>query len=283
MKKEKKKGSCLKTVLIAFGVLVVLGVIGSAFGDNDSDTNNRETQNSEPMHNESVPPETESTSDDDPLGFNVMFSDTYRNDVTGNWRLARIAEDINIEEYALDYYNNYFKSDKEIHIVINFTRKTTTRIAVMGNLLEVSIMEYVDKEEHDAKIACSGMLLKEYHVNIDTGEIEEIQEIPDLCGTWKSPNNEGSYQEAVITENTIEINWVTDNGNTKAIYWIGSYTAPTEATDTYEWTSVRDKEKTDTAIMASTDDTKVFSYSNGKLSYTVSALGTTTTLELTKE
>lgn len=112
---------------------------------------------------------------EDPLGFNVMFSDTYRNDVTGNWRLARIAENINIEEYAVEYYNNYFKSDSEIHIVINFTLNTTTRISVMGNLLDVSIMEYVDKEEHDAKLACSGKLLNEYHVDIETGEIEKIQ------------------------------------------------------------------------------------------------------------
>lgn len=109
------------------------------------------------------------------------------------------------------------------------------------------------------------------------------KEIPDLSGTWKSPDNNGSYQEAVITENTIEINWVSDGGQTKSVYWIGTYTAPTEATDTYEWTSERDKEKTDTALLASTDDTKTFSYSNGKISYTVSALGTTTTLELTRE
>ncbi len=109
------------------------------------------------------------------------------------------------------------------------------------------------------------------------------KEVPDLSGTWKSPDNNGSYQEAVITENTIEINWVTDEGNTKSVYWIGTYTAPTEATNTYEWTSERDKEKTDSALLASTDDNKVFSYANGKISYTVSALGTTTTLELTRE
>ena len=112
---------------------------------------------------------------EDPLGFNVMFSDTYRNDVTGNWRLARIAESINIEEYAVDYYNNYFESNNEVHIIVNFALNTTTRITVIGNLLDVSITEYVDKEEHDAKLACSGMLLSEYHVNIDSGEIEKIQ------------------------------------------------------------------------------------------------------------
>lgn len=37
------------------------------------------------------------------------------------------------------------------------------------------------------------------------------------------------------------------------------------------------------ALLASTDDSKDFSYSNGKISYQVSAMGTTTTLELTKE
>lgn len=200
MKKEKKKGSCLKTVLIAFGALIILGAIGSAFGDDGKETNDSPSSNisqseKEPSSNDTntQPEEIEKTENDesqstivlddssaqesesDPLGFNVMFSKTYRNDTTGNWRLARIAENINIEEYAVDYYNNYFESDSEIHIIINFTLNTTTRITVMGNLLDVSIMDYVDKEEHDAALACSGTLLKEYHVNIDTGEIEEIQ------------------------------------------------------------------------------------------------------------
>lgn len=184
---KKEKGGRLKTVLIVFAVLIILGGIGSAFDNKSSETNNESSSTDETVspkesgNNESssetlpdTSANTEST-DDNPLGFNVAFSDTYRNDVTGNWRLAEIAEDIHIEEYALDYYNSYFESDSEIHIVINFTLNTTTRISVMGNLLDVSIMEYVDKEEHDAKLACSGMLLKEYHVNIDTGEIEEIQ------------------------------------------------------------------------------------------------------------
>lgn len=200
MKKEKKKGSCLKTVLIAFGALIILGAIGSAFGDDSKETNDSPSSNisqseKEPSSNDTntQPEEIEKTENDesqstivlddsstqesesDPLGFNVMFSKTYRNDITGNWRLARIAEDINIEEYAVDYYNNYFESDNEVHIIINFSLNTTTNITVMGNLLDVTIMEYVDKEEHDASLACSGALLKEYHVNIDTGEIEEIQ------------------------------------------------------------------------------------------------------------
>ena len=45
----------------------------------------------------------------------------------------------------------------------------------MGNLLSVRVMDYVDKEEHDASAACGGTLLAEYQVNIETGAIEKIQ------------------------------------------------------------------------------------------------------------
>lgn len=113
----------------------------------------------------------ESTAKDD-ISFVVT---NVTNDVTGNWRIATIAENIEMQDYALDYYKEYFKSDDEIHAIVNFNYKTTTKISVMGNLLDVSVYEYVDKEEHDAKLLFSGMLLKEYHVNKDTGEIEEIQ------------------------------------------------------------------------------------------------------------
>ncbi|MFR4352485.1 MAG: hypothetical protein ACLT3H_12590 [Roseburia sp.] len=105
----------------------------------------------------------------------------------------------------------------------------------------------------------------------------------DLTGTWTSENNDGSYQEAVITENSIEINWVTDDGATKSVYWVGTYTAPTDPITEYAWTSERDKEKTDNALLASTDDTKDFSYKDGVLSYQVSAMGTTTTMELKRD
>lgn len=97
-----------------------------------------------------------------------------RNDVTGNWRISLIAENIEMQDYAVDYYTEYFKSDSEVHAIVNFNYRTTTKISVMGNLLDVTVFEYVDKEEHDAKVLFGGMLLKEYHVNKGTGEIEEI-------------------------------------------------------------------------------------------------------------
>ena len=95
--------------------------------------------------------------------------------MTGNWRIATIAENIEMQNVALDYYNTYFEGDEEIHAIVNFNYNTTTKISVMGNLLDVTVYEYVDKEEHDAKLLFSGNLLKEYHVNMDNGEIEEVQ------------------------------------------------------------------------------------------------------------
>ena len=110
----------------------------------------------------------------DDIGAYFSVSDV-RNDVTGNWRISTIAEDIDIQEYALSYYKEYFKDDKEIHAIVNFNYKTTTKISVIGNTLDVSIYDYVDGEEHDAKLLFSGTLLKEYSVNMDNGSIEEIQ------------------------------------------------------------------------------------------------------------
>lgn len=124
---------------------------------------------------------------------------------------------------------------------------------------------------------------KEESVDV-SDEPEQVAEEPtDLTGTWKSEANEGSWMEAVISADTISIDWISDDGDTRSIYWIGTYAAPTEYVDDYTWTSERDKEQTDNALLASTDDTKDFSYSSGKLSYEVSFMGTTTKMELSKE
>ena len=113
---------------------------------------------------------------------------------------------------------------------------------------------------------------------------EKVKEPVDLTGTWKSEDNDGSWMEATINDNTISVDWVSDNGDTKSIYWIGSYTAPTEYSDEYTWTSTNDKEQTESALLASPDDTKEFTYSDSdkELSYQASMMGTTTTVRMTK-
>lgn len=111
------------------------------------------------------------------------------------------------------------------------------------------------------------------------------KQIPDLAGEWKQTNSKAkdSYQAATISGNTIEIYWVSDNGNTKSLYWAGSFVAPTTADEPYSWTSKNDHNKTESALLASSDDTKTMTYQKGILSYEASAMGTTTTVKLEKQ
>ena len=112
---------------------------------------------------------------------------------------------------------------------------------------------------------------------------QEEKKPVNLTGTWKSENKNGSWMEADIKDDVITINWVSDNGDTKSIYWIGTYEAPTKYSEQYKWTSKRDKEKTKNALLASQDDSKEITYEDGKISYEASALGSTTKVKMTKE
>lgn len=116
-----------------------------------------------------------------------------------------------------------------------------------------------------------------------TTKKEEKKEPLNLTGTWKSDENEGTWMEATISDNVISIDWVTDEGKTKATYWVGSYDAPTTATSEYSWVSNNDHEKTKNALLASNDDTKEFTYKNDILSFTASMQGVSKVVELKKQ
>lgn len=153
-------------------IIVVLAAVFGSGGNKDEDTvptasvdKSTATETSE---------DSEQT-DSEEGGIDFVVSDV-RNDVTGKWRKCLIAENVEPKDYALDYYKENFKSDDEIHAIVNFNYKTTTKLSVMDNLLAVTIYEYVDKEEHDAKLLFSGMVLDEYFVDIDSGEIINAQE-----------------------------------------------------------------------------------------------------------
>lgn len=106
----------------------------------------------------------------------------------------------------------------------------------------------------------------------------------DLTGEWVQSNSKSddSYQAATITSDTIEINWVADGGDTTSLYWAGSYGAPTSA-GSFTWESANDTSKTGSAMLASSDPTKEFTYENDIISYQASALGTTTKIELKRK
>ncbi|UTT70561.1 hypothetical protein NMQ03_05330 [Arthrobacter sp. DNA4] len=118
----------------------------------------------------------------------------------------------------------------------------------------------------------------------DSKATQEAPKVPDLIGSWKqsNPSSEKSYQQATVTADKMTIEWVSDGGNTTSIYWIGTFVSPTSANEPYSWTSTRDVEATKSSLLASSDATKEFKYEGGTISYKVSALGTTTTVNLKK-
>lgn len=131
-------------------------------------------------------PEVEHRTGDDFVGISnknisdidVKFMGNVNNDVTGNWRYTTIpvSENIDTIEYALSYYHKYFKSNSEIHYIINFTKNTTSCINTFdGNTLDIAVYEHIDGEERNAKQMPSGTLLEKYSVYTDNGDIEKIQ------------------------------------------------------------------------------------------------------------
>ncbi len=115
-----------------------------------------------------------------------------------------------------------------------------------------------------------------------SGKGEEKGTVPDLTGSWIETNTDSDAKmSAEITSDIIEVYWSSDE--THALYWSGKYVAPTEA-GTYTWSSVNDHDKTDSALLASGDDTKDFTYnSNGEITFDVTAFGVTKTVHLAKE
>ena len=111
-----------------------------------------------------------------------------------------------------------------------------------------------------------------------------VKEAPELTGEWKqtNSNSEDTYQAIYISDTAIEVYWIMGE-DTTALYWAGTYDAPETGDEPYTWTSKNDKDRTSTALLASTSDTKEFTYKDGKISYTASALGETVTVEAEKQ
>lgn len=121
----------------------------------------------------------------------------------------------------------------------------------------------------------------------ETEQVEEIEEAPEpvsLEGEWKQTNSDDPerWQKATITADTIEVFWVADAGDTEALYWAGSVEVPAEG-ESFSFDSVNDTTKTKSALLASSDETKTFTYEGGELSYDVTVQGVTTTVRLGQE
>lgn len=154
----------------------------------------------------------------------VVFSESVPNDVTGKWRLARVATEKEIQTYALEYYNSYFQSDDEIHAVVNTSLRTTNKLTkISSDILDIAIYEYVDKEENDAKILFTGTLLANYQVNIPTGEVTQIPSEAeednttdgDASGTTNTDSSENPPETPAApepVEPAPDMVWIDDTG-----------------------------------------------------------------------
>lgn len=137
--------------------------------------------------------------------------------------------------------------------------------------------------------ACGGTDTSEGAVSMDGAESEKVSSVPEaapepapnLTGTWTQVGAGESYQQATISGETIVINWIGEDGSA-SLYWAGTFTAPETAEEPYTWTSANDTAQTGGALLASSDESKDFAYQDGKISYEVSAMGVTTTVELEK-
>lgn len=92
-------------------------------------------------------------------------------------------------------------------------------------------------------------------------EEKSAEQPADLTGTWKQTNSDGPayWLEAEITDNTITVYWIGANGDSKALYWKGSYDKPDKAGD-WKWTSQGDTAAMQGSMTSSTDATMDFTY-----------------------
>lgn len=122
-------------------------------------------------------------------------------------------------------------------------------------------------------------------------EDSQTKDIPDLTGYWtmrdSSQSNSGSSTTSMvaqITEDTIEVYWLTGSNNTRLIFWSGTYTPPTTSELPYKWSSMKNAIITANSAFASPDTIKLFTYDkDGALSFTASTMGLQYPVKLYKD
>lgn len=157
----------MKGIILAGAIVGIAGLFG-LIGTADEDV---AKQSKEPTTQMSVEEKEESDKYIEGIEFVPM---KVNGDPSGNWRVSVISEDIEIPQFALEYYEKYFKSDEEVHGIVNYLYDSTIRINKMGDLLFISVHERVDSEEWDASKLFSGERVSEYQIDVNTGEWIEV-------------------------------------------------------------------------------------------------------------
>lgn len=180
---SKNKRSIIGVALIAVIVLCVIGIVKPK--DKEGVSPQKETMTAKPttqfetMGNAEASEVAADNSEEGAYGtlegVDIIFSDSVRDDQTGNWRLSKVTSNKPEEEYVLDYYKKYFKEDKEVHAIVNYTLNTTTCVTSIGNKINVRVYEHIKDEEHHAKTLFRGQKYAEYNVDKETGAVEKVE------------------------------------------------------------------------------------------------------------
>ena len=173
LQKENKNSSAQSTAPVASAVSSVSS--SSAAESTEPDTSVDETAPvdvpEETQENTYAAVESADTSVLDDMDIKVR---NVNDDITGNWRMTYVDTKETAEEYAIAYYKEYFKSDNEIHFLVNQHLKTTAVISKFNNQLDVRIYEYTLGEEYSADTIASGIFYGEWYVHLETGEIQKL-------------------------------------------------------------------------------------------------------------
>lgn len=258
-KAMKKKTKVILSVVFALWFIILMVAASGDSSDTPTNIGNdtpqteqggdivseKETDTEETKESESVPHRDGiyGVSDKDIESLDIDSDFTISkviNDVTGNWRISVINKSMDFEEYALSYYKKYFTDDKEIHAIVNFAYMTTTKITATGDMLNVTVYEYVKDEEHDAKKLFGGMLYSEYRIYLDNGDIIKVERT-DNSDVEATPENfisdiKGLIDSDTVTDVTLENNNLCIYVDTSA----NTTTLPIENWATIQATSITD-------------------------------------------
>ena len=173
LQKENKNSSSQSTASVVSAVSSVSS--SSAAESTEPDTSADKTApvdvSEETQENTYAAVESADTSVLDDMDIKVR---NVNDDITGNWRMTYVDTKETAEEYAIAYYKEYFKSDNEIHFLVNQHLKTTSVISKFNNQLDVRIYEYALGEEYSADTIASGIKYGEWYVHLETGEIKQL-------------------------------------------------------------------------------------------------------------
>lgn len=102
----------------------------------------------------------------------------------------------------------------------------------------------------------------------------------DLSGTWVAELDNGVGFQADVTATDISVSLTMDESS--ALYWKGTF-AGEDVTEGQKITSDADVEALSKSLFGSQDETKVFTYKDGQLTFPFSIMGVSQTVKLVKQ